>query len=240
MKKTAYKVIAPIVCTLLLFGCTTNNNKTVSDYKEDYKFYNAYETISKDDTLFIQSQADMSIDLRDPKVVAANSDSIVIATIQSIDGGDILNKVKGTYCHPYTYGTMIIESTIKGDLESGTEVKYTRMGGIVSFNKYLSSLPTAKRDKLLSQPQASNVQYVDYTFGDDIEIEVGKTYLMYLIDPENSIVDPNAYRITMWQGGMREVRGNNVNSDLRSASLNEIQIYNNFTNEWENLDTILN
>ncbi|MEG0239140.1 hypothetical protein [Anaerorhabdus sp.] len=237
MTKTLKNLFTLVICSFVLLGCQSKDNESFVANKQEYNFYNAYDSINEDETLVVRSDADISIDPSDPNEIEARSDSIVIATVQSIDGADVINKSNQTKCLPYTYGTLIIESVFKGELTSGSEVKYTRMGGIVSYQQYLSSLKTAQREKLINQPQVGNAQYVDYSFGDDIKIEVGKSYLMYLKNPENTVTDPSAYSIMWWQGGMREVQTGN--QELRSATTNEIQVYNNYTNEWESLNTVV-
>lgn len=66
-------------------------------------------------------------------------------------------------------------------------------------------------------------KYVSYKAVDDIDIEEGKTYLMYLEYDE----DQEKYGILYYEYGLMEVDTNTINNDV-------IKVKDNVNQEWEN------
>lgn len=100
------------------------------------------------------------------------------------------------------------------------------MGGIISY-----PAQKQKRDSLPGPKPA----YVKRMFGDDIEIETSKTYLLYLGAIDESSKSGH-YPIIGGQGGMREVKSSDSQNEMRFDALNEIEVFNNYTNVWEALE----
>ncbi len=75
-------------------------------------------------------------------------------------------------------------------------------------------------------------------FNGDIDIEVGKTYLVYLTSPEYGIgtfAKEDSYTIDSFQGGLREIDATSITNE---EPLN-MMVLNNFTNSWEKLGDII-
>lgn len=73
----------------------------------------------------------------------------------------------------------------------------------------------------------------------DIDIEPGKTYLVYLSNPESGIglfAKKDAYMINSFEGGLREALNY---SSVQERDSQDIEILNNFTGEYENINDIL-
>lgn len=102
------------------------------------------------------------------------------------------------------------------------------LGGIISFAEYEKGLREEQKKKIglcsrLNKIEKEN-SYVLYRPEGDIEIEEGKTYLMYL--DYNS--DYEGYSFRFMEYGLREVK-----------YIEEIYVLNNVTNEWENITEVI-
>ena len=85
-------------------------------------------------------------------------------------------------------------------------------------------------------------KYVSYSTSNNISIEVGKTYLMYL----NYNKDYERYGIVFLEQGLREIQDSSI-SEIRKNSSKElsigeehnIRIKNNITGEYEILSDVI-
>lgn len=139
-----------------------------------------------------------------------------------------------------TFGKMLINTPIKGNIESGDVVIYEKPGGYIDLQTYNESRPKAsqeKREYLRNQAGLDSKmsdEYIFITVSEDIEIEVGKTYLAYLTYNEFF----NAYEIIGLGNGLREI---NVEKQkdfvkLEQYNIDDLKIKNNNTQEWEELN----
>lgn len=102
------------------------------------------------------------------------------------------------------------------------------LGGIISFAKYEKGLREEQKNKIglcsrLNKIEKEN-SYVLYRPEGDIEIEEGKTYLMYF--DYNS--DYEGYSFRFMEYGLRKVK-----------YIEEIYVLNNVTNEWKNITEVI-
>ena len=91
-------------------------------------------------------------------------------------------------------------------------------------------------DKLTKQEKES--EYISEGITDDVELEINKTYLMYLIYYK----DYDKYSIRFYEYGLREVNTNTLNLDTKIPSTDEyksIKVKNNTNGEYETLDSII-
>ncbi len=221
-----YRVVMICMLGILLFvSCSSKDVKN-----EDITYYNAYESIAEEDIMMISGEGDIEGDPSNPKEIYDISDIVIIATIQRIDGGSNQNDYADRRTLPYTYGKLIVHQVIKGNLEEGDELDYLRTGGIISYNDYVESLYPAQKEKQEMQG-ASRRDYIKYMWNGDIEIEPGKTYLIYM-NEQGSGSREGMYPIIGWQGGLREVQSTTSSSDVT-------KIYNNYTEQWEEISDVL-
>lgn len=152
------KKLFTLLCIVaLLFGCSTKESDEKVAEKVEYK--NAYADLT--DINEIKSEAEIvGIDLSNTSAIYDAAKYIVIATIQSIDGGSNEDLVDGGYVYPYTYGTLSIDKSYKGDLQEGTMVNYTRMGGIIPYSKWYDSLYKSEQEKHDYLAKGINPKYV--------------------------------------------------------------------------------
>lgn len=227
------KILTTLVFASLIVACSSQKDANKTD-ETNTTFKDAYAQINQEDVMSFSSQADILLNYGNSQTMYEFATHVAIARIDSIDGGSNLNEVTGEYCYPYTYGKMTILEVYKGDLSINQEVDYVRMGGIISFDDYYKSLSETEKskieDNLDKQPD-----YMKMKFGEDIDIEAGKTYLVYLNTHEDeniNICKEGAYPITGLEGGLREIDGN----PKTKANLN---VYNNITKQWESIDDVI-
>ena len=197
------------------------------------------KTIAKENVYSMPASASLAVDISNPDVLSSMCDGVVLATVDSIDGSNNYSEVSGEYVFPYTYGRITILESYKGDFPIGESVEFYRLGGTISIDQYHAGLSEGELEKLSSLGENSMLnksQWVQRTISGDIEVEEGKTYLMY-INPESAYYGkPNTYAIVGLQGGLREVQNVNTNK-ARSAS--DLKVLNNFTNQWEDITSII-
>lgn len=228
------KLIITLSILMVLTGCTYNS---VSQSEKEY--YDAYSLINTSDIESYVSNFEIDGDISDPSYVNELSTDIALITITSIDGGSNFSEQTNEYCYPYTYGTFEVVDVYKGSMNVGDNLSYIRAGGIIDYVSYYNSLTQSEKEKSDYLSKGKNPAYIEMKFNDDIDIEVGKTYLAYLCNPQSGIgvyAKKDAYMITSFQGGLREV---DITSSVSDDS-SQIKVLNNFTGEWESLDSLIN
>lgn len=225
------KIIIYLICLLSLFGCSKNNDEVV--------YHNAYNNIAENDIFQIETCFVISGNISNPSYVDSISTDIALITILSIDGGDNFGEQTNEYCYPYTYGKFKVEKVYKGNIEEEKEYEYIRAGGIINYDSYYNSLSEDEKDKNNILINGVKPAYIEMKSEGDIDIEPGKTYLVYLSNPESGIglfAKKDAYMINSFEGGLREVLDY---SKIKDKDLSEIKVLNNFTGEYENINDIL-
>lgn len=162
------------------------------------------------------------------------SDTVALVTVVSLDGASMDYSTFGM-----TYGKILVNDVIVGDINTNEIIEYLKPGGYVTVADYdAHDIPAsvAKRDYLRQQAGIEidkENTYINLKVEDDIEIEAGKTYLAYLHYREND----GKYEIVGLRNGLREVNVSQVSSiTIQEYSIDELQIKNNVTGEWESLD----
>ena len=225
------KIIIYLICLLSLFGCSKNNDEVV--------YHNAYNNIAENDIFQIETCFVISGNISNPSYVDSISTDIALITILSIDGGDNFGEQTNEYCYPYTYGKFKVEKVYKGNIEEEKEYEYIRAGGIIDYDSYYNSLSEDEKDKNNILINGVKPAYIEMKSEGDIDIEPGKTYLVYLSNPESGIglfAKKDAYMINSFEGCLREVLDY---SKIKDKDLSEIKVLNNFTGEYENINDIL-
>ena len=181
----------------------------------------------------IPNSAEIDGDPSDTIDIYKRFPAVALVSIESIDGGDNINQTTNEYTYPFTYGKMKILAVYKGDLQVNATIGYTRMGGIIPFDQYYASLYPEQQSTIDRNMKDDKPEYVEMMFEDDIQIEAGKAYLVYL-DPDNDyeIDGLPVYSIGGWEGGLREIQGD-------SKAKTGVKVYNNYTGEWDTLNEIL-
>ena len=185
--------------------------------------------INKDDIFNVEYSMLLSstVDITDINVLKEMAEDILIAKVSKIDGGINYSETFKIYSSVNTIGEIEIEKSIKGGLKEGQIVPFIRLGGIIETSEYVKGL-NEKRKRLLEEAEQKgeetmlDYKYVKEIKSGDIEIEEGKTYLMFICyDPYNE-----RYEIFGDQYGLREY-------DENTSS-----VLNNDTNEYEKIESL--
>lgn len=170
-----------------------------------------------------------------PEFMLDNSEIVALVTVISLDG---INMEYGPL--GMTYGKLLVNNVLYGNIEEGKVIEYLKPGGIVSmedYDKYDFPAAVQKRD-YLNQKNGIVIDkentYIRLGLEEDIDLEAGKTYLVYL----NYIEEFDKYEIIGEGNGLREVNINQVSRvSQQNMDINNLSIKNNKTGEWENLNT---
>lgn len=138
-----------------------------------------------------------------------------------------------------TFGTMLINNNIYGNLNEGDVVKYIKAGGYIDMETWNNAQPEAAKEsrirtrKIMGITTPLNEEYINVLYSEDIELELGKTYLAYLAYNEKL----DAYEIIGFNRGLRELDMPQESEYVSKIDidLNNARILNNITNEYESL-----
>ena len=215
-----------------------------SNRQYDVKENELGEIIIDEDSQIINviSSGDTLYNLSDPNVMQDLSDYVALVKIDSIDGADNVNKKTGNYVSTYTYGKATILKMLKGNIASRT-IGYTRSGGKILYSQWVKGQASPEKIKKLVEStnnksiDINNVKVYD-KFSGDIDLEVGKIYLVYMYH-EPTFNNDNEFVIHGFQYGMREAKMDSISENTLN-NVSDIKIKNNDTGKWENLSTIIN
>ncbi|UWG98555.1 hypothetical protein LPY66_07060 [Dehalobacter sp. DCM] len=251
MKKKNVIILSSIIIILLLSGITilskTGNNSvlvSVNNKNTIYKNTSSLNTTAenKDVVLDLRSELDYLINTTDKNVRNENSDFIIIGTVQSVDGGINYNPKRELYTEIQTIGNLNVEKIIKGNVEDNI-IPFMRLGGVISFSEYEKGLTESQKAKVELTKTLTNeekkTKYVSSNIMNNINIEQGKTYLMYLkYDP-----DYGRYAIVFLQDGLREIDKSTMakseSKKLNKDEMSMIKVKNNETEKFETISEVL-
>lgn len=213
-----------------------NNIETINDNKE------------KNVVMDLRTELDYAIDVSDKKIRYDNSKYIIIGKVKSIDGATNYNEKKQAYTSIFTYGTIEINSILKGNIEN-REIPFIRLGGEISFEEYEKGLKDSQKVKMelvrTLSPEEKKTSFVAYGPEGDIQLEEGKTYLLYM----DYDTDDDKYLVRYMQYGAWEVDTNTLNTEILNNKTqnkynalknnNQIKVKNNVTGKWENISDVL-
>lgn len=209
----------------IVLGFSLNHIQKVKDNKNsNEESFNKQEKTNERIYLNSISSLDFNLDVTDLDYLEGNSSDIIIGKVKSIDGTTNYNEKNKSYTFVSTYGTIQVEGIIKSNSKFSLNdtVLFARMGGEITVAEYEKSLEPRQivRQKIdqLTEEEKKNL-YVRMYIANDIEIEAGKTYLMYLSYDEST----EKYAIIGFENGLREYNKNNNT------------VKNNSTGEFESL-----
>lgn len=160
-----------------------------------------YTEVARFDTMY---------DFSDNKILAEHSDLIVIGKVSNLEDATNYNPTTKSYGKARTPGTLEILQVLKSDSDKKvTEVEFLEAGGLISYSEYEKSLlpaQKAKRDYLMQQNGITtrNNVFVEQKVENQLKIEEGKTYIMYL--EYNS--DFDKYMVVSQPYGVKEYNPN--------------------------------
>ena len=153
------------------------------------------------------------------------SDHIAIIRVISIDEMDMSYRL-----FEMTKEKLLVNNSLKGDFSEGQVINFGKLGGVVDAQ----TIANVRGDEYsFTDEELKNNVCFNFIREYDINIEEGKTYLVYLNYNENAGV----YEILGLKYGLREINipqeRNNIT--LIDLEFGNIGIKNNDTNEYENL-----
>lgn len=218
----------------VVLGVSNLNDNKIDTTKE----YEVTSYITQD---VIDNMQDCSVDLcleegYTPENLKEQADDIVIGSVISLDEGDPEVGLFGV-----TTGKLLINETLRGDLQKGQVIEYMKNGGVMNMAEWEDTQPVnanLKRAYLRNQAGEDidlENTYINILISDDIEIEEGYTYLIYL--KENN----GKYEIIGLDIGLRKINVNYA-SKLRAQNydMSTLQVMNNKTGEFESLQEYIN
>ncbi len=243
--------VAAIITTILLIVITSiipkvkqNSSSSIPDIdgknengdNKEYKIYSYITDKMKSDAKESKPVAMFRHEYT-PEYMLELSDMVALVTIITIDGASTeYNNMFGM-----TYGSLLIEDIIAGDNIDKDVIEYIKPGGILTMSNWEKTQPQAANDKRNHLREQSGTEidkdntYINIKLGNDIELEIGKTYLAYLNYNETF----DKYEMVGLGNGLREV---NIEQQINSVKKRNIKnnsdlnIKNNTTGEWESLN----
>ena len=233
-----YLKIAACLIVILVFSVgailtsinISQNNKVVKDDvsqlangKQIYTYVT--DEMKKDSKYIDENRSTVQIaKAYTPEDLLELCDCVALITVESIEGAS-----REYSSSTMTYGKVIVNNVILGDIKLGDEIEYLKPGGYITVAEYDKYEDGAE---ITEEQTGEETQYYNALLNGDIEIEVGKTYLAYLRYDNNE----DKYEIIGLGNGLREInipKENVVTS--KEYDLDELKILNNTTNEWESL-----
>ena len=157
---------------------------------------------------------DMIEDISKKEIRRKLSDNIVIAKVSKINGARNVDPKTGEETLIMTEGELEILDVLKGD------IKDSRVGGKMNYAEYLKGSPI-KREKLKNNPEMDiyskeekEKMMIEECANEDIKLEEGKTYLMYL--KYNKELGTNL--VKFYQYGTRELEPIQKNTMQKALS----------------------
>jgi hypothetical protein len=224
-----------LIFAFILPNLADKQTDQIASHSEKKK-NDTYANISSDDIQFIGSDGDYLWDTRDPYYGFNKLPVVALVHIDSIDGGRNYSPIFEQYVYPQTFGKMTILEVYKGDVKTGEQLTYARLGGIITFEDYWNGLSEGQKNKILYQNKGvkpTEKKYIQEKFLGDIDIEADKNYVVFLQPQTSKDGKHQEYFIDGMQYGLRETKGYVDGSDANMTVLN------NESNEWEILSRIL-
>ena len=162
---------------------------------------------------------DMIEDISKKEIRRKLSDNIVIAKVSKINGARNVDPKTGEETLIMTEGELEILDVLKGDIKD-KNIKFRRVGGKMNYAEYLEGSPI-KREKLKNNPEMDiyskeekEKMMIEECANEDIKLEEGKTYLMYL--KYNKELGTNL--VKFYQYGTRELEPIQKNTMQKALS----------------------
>jgi|GEM_PF-620372 len=237
------KFIVISIIAVLVLGLTTTvialkNNSNTVETKAEVTTLKTYSYITDE---ILENTQSLETDLclveeYEPNKLLKDADAIVVATVASIDKATANEGLFGM-----TRGKIVIKNAIYGELKEGQVVEYAKNGGIFTMSEWEKTQPNAANLKRAYLRKQAGVEmdldntYISVELSDDVQINEGTTYLMYLKKYQDS------YEIIGLDVGLREVDMPKVNEvTTQKVETTDLKIKNNKTGEFESLENYIN
>lgn len=227
----------------LLVGCSSTSKSNKQSNVDDFKYTTYLDSIDKKNIQEIEVSASFAFDLSNVTQLRDYSNMVVIATIDSVDGVSTIAGSGEFSPMPKSYGKMTVLKVLKGDSNLSLN-DYARPGGVISTAEYERYAPTEMVSNDDAHRKEAGVEidkdntFLDCQFKNDIEFEVGKTYLLF----GTYIEKTGTLFIDGVQYGTREVKQDITNETVFRSLPKEsnLRVKDNDTGEYIPLESIIN
>lgn len=190
-------------------------------------------------------ELDFAYDFTNQKVLADHADNIILATIKDVNYTNFDYRSNRFTDLIMTTGKLEIKHVFKGNYAKGDAIDYERTGGYVpvaQYEKGEAPESLAKRKALrqksgtpeLSAEEKTKKLVRKYNTKNDIEIEAGKTYLLYTINDTNKLKtyrftkDSNPVEIIGFEYGAREANAADFSESIKFKN-NQTKFFEEFS-----------
>lgn len=225
-------IISIVIVTM--FAYKSNPNKLLGKGTvEGYEVSSFVTDEIKDESESALMSALLSDELT-PDNLKEEAENIAIVRVISLDYSSTeFDTIVGN-----TFGSMLINTVLKGNLQEGNVVSYASKGGYLTISEWEKNQPAAaneKRDYLRAQNNKAidkDSTYIHLQFNKCVDAEAGQTYLAYF----NYNEEMGKYEIIGFQNGFMKLDIPQENSRISTLNIknDEIRVLNNNTNEYEN------
>ena len=203
------------------------NNLFLNNNTGEYEYLDIEEKIKESTKNIIDMRTYFTLtkDIKDINVLAEDTELIVLAEVEKINGVTNYCEKIDEYTMVFTLGELKINQVIKGDKNISKNIPFKTSGGLISLFEYEKGLEEAQKNKegsiytTYTKEEKKNT-FLDVQYGNSIELEEGKEYLLFLNYSDNY----EMYSVTGLGYGAREL------------DRTTMKIKNNDTNTFENND----
>lgn len=208
-----------------------NAKQNVAEDNKITEIENTEKTAETENVYNVSYSFDILENIADKDVLNEIFKNIAIIRIDSIDKTSNVDE-NGNETMVYTEGKATVLYNIKGEIDT-EEIVYKRMGGKMPWSEWIKNVTDS--EKLINMADGKNNNYiVDAKAEGDIDLECGKTYLVFMKKDEHG-----KYNIGAHQYGMRELQTQNT-STYSSNRIESIMVKDNVTGEWTPITEVVN
>ncbi len=192
-------------------------------------------------------ELDMTYDFSSQKALTNRADDIILATVKDVNYTNFDYRSNKFTDLIMTTGELEIKHVFKGNHSKGDIIAYERPGGYLPVAQYeKGEIPEslAKRKALRQKSSTPELSPQDkekklvrrYFTKDDIEIEAGKTYLLYTINSSDKTKtyrftkNPDSVEIIGFEYGTREANASEFSEGIKFKN-NQTKAFEKFSFE---------
>lgn len=207
----------------------------------------SFKTISQKDVYddIPAGELDFAYDFTNQKTLADHADNIILATVKDVNYTNFDYRSNKFTDLIMTTGKLEIKHVFKGNYAKGDVVSYERTGGyvpVVQYEKGEAPESLAKRKALRQKSGTPELSAQDkekklvrhFFTKNDIELEAGKTYLLYAINNTNKLKtyrftkDSNPVEIIGFEYGAREANAADFSESIKFKN-NQTKFFEEFS-----------
>ncbi len=179
----------------------------------------------------------LAVDYSKKNNINRDADYIAIIRIDSLESSN-WDSINNQYVAVYSKGKATVLTVLKGDLSS--TISYRRLGGQIGYNEWMKgSVDKKKMDSIIGIPTNPDNVIINSQKEDDIQLEVGKTYLVFMTQYSCCNLE-NEYTIMAYEYGVRELQQQTEWNTLSMQEVGDLKVKDNKTGNWVKLSDVVN